>query len=64
MMAADRDLQLRGYDVYRFGGAELADTPATRRRSQRVLRSPGHALRHLNGARRSAAVALQEPAAM
>jgi hypothetical protein len=33
MMAADRDLRLRGYEVYRFGGAELTDTPA---RGQRL----------------------------
>ena len=26
MMAADRDLRLKGYEVYRFGGAELTDT--------------------------------------
>ena len=32
MMAAERDLRLRGYEVYRFGGAELTDTPATRQR--------------------------------
>lgn len=32
MMAADRDLRLKGYEVYRFGGAELTDTPATRQR--------------------------------
>jgi very-short-patch-repair endonuclease len=32
MMAADRDLRLKGYGVYRFGGAELTDTPATRQR--------------------------------
>jgi hypothetical protein len=30
MMAADRDLRLKGYEVYRFGGAELTDTSATR----------------------------------
>jgi very-short-patch-repair endonuclease len=28
MMAEDRDLRLKGYEVYRFGGAELTDTPA------------------------------------
>lgn len=27
MMEADRDLRLKGYEVYRFGGAELTDTP-------------------------------------
>jgi very-short-patch-repair endonuclease len=32
MMAADRDLRLKGYEVYRFGGTELTDTPATRQR--------------------------------
>jgi hypothetical protein len=32
MVAADRELRLRGYEVYRFGGAELVDTPATRQR--------------------------------
>ena len=32
MMAADRDLRLKGYEIYRFGGAELTDTPATRQR--------------------------------
>ena len=32
MMAADRDLRLKGYEVHRFGGAELTDTPATRQR--------------------------------
>jgi len=26
MMAEDRDLRLKGYEVYRFGGAELTDT--------------------------------------
>jgi hypothetical protein len=29
MMAADRDLRLKRYEVYRFGGAELTNTPAT-----------------------------------
>jgi hypothetical protein len=28
MMAEDRELRLKGYEVYRFGGAELTDTPA------------------------------------
>jgi very-short-patch-repair endonuclease len=28
MMAEDRDLRLKGYEVYRFGGAELADDQA------------------------------------
>jgi hypothetical protein len=28
MMAADRDLRLKGYEVYRFGGTELTDTSA------------------------------------
>ena len=32
MMAADRDLRLKGYEVYRFGGDELTDTPTTRQR--------------------------------
>jgi very-short-patch-repair endonuclease len=32
MMAEDRDLRLRGYEVYRFGGHDLRDTPATARR--------------------------------
>jgi hypothetical protein len=32
MMAEDRDLRLRGYEVYRFGGHDLRDTPATTRR--------------------------------
>lgn len=27
MMATDRDLRLKGYEIYRFGGAELTDTP-------------------------------------
>jgi hypothetical protein len=27
MVAADRDLRLAGYDVYRFGGAELDGNP-------------------------------------
>ncbi len=31
MVAEDRDLRLKGYEVYRFGGAELADTQATDR---------------------------------
>lgn len=30
MVAEDRDLQLRGYEVYRFGGHELVDEPATK----------------------------------
>ena len=30
MMAEDRDLRLKGYEVYRFGGADLTDTPAAR----------------------------------
>lgn len=34
MVAEDRELRLRGYEVYRFGGAELVDTPAT---SQRLM---------------------------
>jgi hypothetical protein len=25
MMTDDRDLRLKGYEVYRFGGADLAD---------------------------------------
>ncbi|MFF0250237.1 AbiJ-related protein [Streptosporangium sandarakinum] len=29
MMAGDRDLRLKGYEVYRFGGAELVESPAT-----------------------------------
>jgi very-short-patch-repair endonuclease len=32
MVAEDRELRLRGYEVYRFGGAELVDTPAASRR--------------------------------
>ncbi|MEO7195871.1 MAG: hypothetical protein ABIZ05_13830 [Pseudonocardiaceae bacterium] len=32
MVAEDRELRLRGYEVYRFGGAELSGNPATRRR--------------------------------
>jgi len=32
MMAEDRDLRLKGYEVYRFGGAELTDTTATQQR--------------------------------
>ncbi len=28
MMRADRDLRLKGYEVYRFGGAELVDDDA------------------------------------
>jgi very-short-patch-repair endonuclease len=31
MMADDRDLRLKGYEVYRFGGAELVDDRAARR---------------------------------
>ncbi|GAA3138800.1 hypothetical protein GCM10010486_00930 [Nonomuraea roseoviolacea subsp. carminata] len=31
MMAEDRDLRLKGYEVYRFGGDELVDSPATTR---------------------------------
>ncbi|SPT51153.1 hypothetical protein [Actinomadura madurae] len=31
MMAEDRDLRLKGYEVYRFGGAELADRQAADR---------------------------------
>jgi hypothetical protein len=30
MMADDRDLRLKGYEVYRFGGAELVDDRAAR----------------------------------
>jgi hypothetical protein len=30
MTAEDRDLRLKGYEVYRFGGAELTNTPATK----------------------------------
>ncbi|GGU11230.1 hypothetical protein [Actinomadura citrea] len=29
MMAEDRDLRLKGYEVYRFGGADLTDDQAT-----------------------------------
>ena len=29
MMAEDRDLRLKGYEVYRFGGQELIGSPAT-----------------------------------
>ncbi len=32
MMAEDRELRLAGYEVYRFGGAELAAGPDTTRR--------------------------------
>ncbi|WP_431946883.1 hypothetical protein [Micromonospora marina] len=32
MMAEDRELRLTGYEVYRFGGTELADGPDTARR--------------------------------
>ena len=32
MVAEDRELRLHGYEVYRFGGAELTDTPATGQR--------------------------------
>jgi hypothetical protein len=32
MVAEDRELRLRGYEVYRFGGAELSEGPATSRR--------------------------------
>ena len=32
MVAEDRELRLRGYEVYRFGGTELTETPATDRR--------------------------------
>jgi hypothetical protein len=28
MMAEDRDLRLKGYEVYRFGGADLANDQA------------------------------------
>ncbi|GGS54459.1 hypothetical protein [Actinokineospora fastidiosa] len=31
MVAEDRELRLRGYEVYRFGGAELTESPATDR---------------------------------
>lgn len=29
MVSEDRELRLRGYEVFRFGGAELTDSPAT-----------------------------------
>ncbi|KOX14545.1 hypothetical protein ADK67_42075 [Saccharothrix sp. NRRL B-16348] len=32
MVAEDRELRLRGYEVYRFGGTELTDTPTNRQR--------------------------------
>jgi hypothetical protein len=32
MVAEDRELRLRGYEVYRFGGAELVGTPAASQR--------------------------------
>jgi hypothetical protein len=32
MVAEDRELRLRDYEVYRFGGAELVDTPAASKR--------------------------------
>jgi hypothetical protein len=32
MVAEDRELRLTGYEVYRFGGAELVDGPDTTRR--------------------------------
>ena len=32
MVAEDRELRLRGYEVYRFGGAELTEGPVTDRR--------------------------------
>jgi hypothetical protein len=31
-MAEDRDMRLRGYEIYRFGGLELVDTPENGRR--------------------------------
>lgn len=49
MMADDRDLRLKGYEVYRFGGAELADDLAAQyllgeffdRLHQRYQQQPG-----------------------
>jgi hypothetical protein len=32
MAAEDRELRLRGYEVYRFGGVELTESPATEKR--------------------------------
>jgi hypothetical protein len=32
MVAEDCELRLRGYEVYRFGGAELTEGPVTSRR--------------------------------
>ena len=32
MVAEDRELRLAGYEIYRFGGAELVDRPDTARR--------------------------------
>ena len=32
MVAEDRELRLRGYEVYRFGGAELTDTTVASQR--------------------------------
>jgi len=31
MVAEDRRLRLAGYEVYRFGGRELDETPASKR---------------------------------
>jgi very-short-patch-repair endonuclease len=31
MVTEDRELRLKGYEVYRFGGADLTDTPSTQR---------------------------------
>jgi len=36
-IAADRDLRLKGYEVYRFGGAQLTGTAATRQSLDRVF---------------------------
>jgi hypothetical protein len=47
MVAEDRQLRLRGYEVYRFGGQELRDGPA----SQKLLRTffDDLAIRHNQG---------------
>lgn len=39
MVRADRDPRLAGYEVYRFGGAELMDLEATRALLWRFLDS-------------------------
>ena len=49
MVAEDRELRLAGYEVYRFGGVELIDSPDTATPTRRLLRPPRRPAHCLKG---------------